>query len=294
MEIRKISLLIMATSIFVLGKISVQASVTDANGNTVPDYMAPGTVLVYDIDLNPVIMKEGINTQKVSDLDQKERLVIFEPTVNSTNEEKIQIEKENEMSVQAYKHFLAGEYIQEPLPSVYSGMKVEYDNKTGVINNIYYVDQEEPSGYSIHNMPQNDNQLQKELSGSSDFVQWTWGKHNNILYYQKSDDAFIGIGRATYFTGQKGNRDNILKDRDCATKQAYDYSKKGDKDLMVRNLEKGTSYIFYQADVGTLPDAIIDIWGVANLEILAGQINVTEVTNVRYYHKRFSDQNIPN
>ncbi len=36
------------------------------------------------------------------------------------------------------------------------------------------------------------------------------------------------------------------------------------------------------ADVGKLPDAIIDIWGKNNLEELAGETGVTSVLNVNY------------
>ena len=49
-----------------------------------------------------------------------------------------------------------------------------------------------------------------------------------------------------------------------------------------------THLTYYQADVGRLPDAVIDIWGLNNLEELAGKEGVRSVPNVRYYHKLFS------
>lgn len=186
--------------------------------------------------------------------------------------------------------------MREDTLQIYPGMKVEYDSVTGNINNIYYVDESESSGYSIHNIPNSN--LKKGISDvnsarNTNATQWVWGSKNNTLIYQASDDSFLGSGRATYFTGTTGNRNNTLKDRDCATKMQYDFSKVGDKDITVRNIDTNTAYVFYQADVGTLPDAIIDIWGLNNLQLLAGNTKDQSVSNARYYHKRFSDQDIP-
>jgi hypothetical protein len=103
----------------------------------------------------------------------------------------------------------------------------------------------------------------------------------------------LGEGRATYFTGTYGNRNNILRDGDCATVIDLDYSKVGDKDVYIRNLNTDRVFIFHQADVGGLPDAVIDIWGLNNLRRLAGNSSVYSVYKVRYYHKRFSDQTRP-
>lgn len=103
----------------------------------------------------------------------------------------------------------------------------------------------------------------------------------------------MGVGRATYFTGSIGNRDNPLKNGDCATQINLDYSKVGDKDVNIRNLNTNRVFTFYQADVGGLPDACIDIWGLSNLRNFAENQTVTSVYQVRYYHKHFSDQNRP-
>lgn len=36
------------------------------------------------------------------------------------------------------------------------------------------------------------------------------------VVYQASEDSFLGTGRATYFTGSTGNRNNMLKGGDLA------------------------------------------------------------------------------
>ena len=70
----------------------------------------------------------------------------------------------------------------------------------------------------------------------------------------------------------------------------------GDQDVQIRNLDTDEVFTYHQADVGGLPDAIIDIWGEENIRELAGTPDgepTNNANNVRYYHVRFSDQAIP-
>lgn len=267
--------------------------------NTIPDYMLPGTVLHYDENLEPVIEKGGYaktNAKKVSR--SLSGPYIANVPEGATEEDARQIELENEIAIKAFDMYSAGNYIQAPSPQIYPGMKVVYDEVTGELNNIYYMDENDPSGYSLHNEPDSEQNVNANLgqatARAAKDVQWSWGNKPNVLTYQAGDDSFLGTGKATYFTGSIGNRDNTLKNYDCATQKNYDYSKKGDKDVTVRNLTTDKAFTFYQASVGTLPDAIIDIWGLSNLQTLAGNTKDTSVSSVRYYHKRFSDQSIPN
>ena len=43
----------------------------------------------------------------------------------------------------------------------------------------------------------------------------------NVLTFKTADDSFLGTGRATYFTGTTGNRDNTLQNYDVACKNEY-------------------------------------------------------------------------
>lgn len=267
-------------------------------GETIPEHMAPGTIIEYNGDVvtksvekvTKALRKSGVGTSVFS----KDIMYDFPIPENASEMERTQIELENQMAKELYNNYISGNVIREERPKASKGMRVVYDEITGDISNIYYRDANDPSGYSLHNI----NSVTSIKPGASikaapQTITWTWGTHNNILYYQADTDGFLGVGRATYYTGTYGNRSNRLKDRDCATQINHDYSKMGDKDITVRNLEKGTSYFFYQADVGSLPDAIIDIWGLGNLRMLAGSGTVTSVDNIRYYHKRFSDQKVP-
>ncbi|MGZ0052024.1 hypothetical protein [Brevibacillus gelatini] len=280
---------------FFLNSFEVSAS----EDNTIPLNMLPGTVLKYDDNLQMVIEKGGHAKFAVSqDSRRLDRPYIVNVPEDATEEEARQIELENKLAIKAFEMSKEGNYIQAPPPKIYPGMKVVYDEVTGELNNIYYVDENDPSGYSLHNEPVTERELNEQsrqvIQAATGDVQWKWGTNNrNVLTYQASDDSFLGTGRATYYTGTTGNRDNKLKNYDCATQKKYDYSKKGDKDITLRNLDTNKTFTFYQADVGTLPDAIIDIWGKSNLQTVAGNTTATSVPNVRYYHKRFSDQSIP-
>lgn len=178
--------------------------------------------------------------------------------------------------------------------------KADYDISDGRINNIYYRDTKSSTGFSIHNAPISSKNVVKKpfINGGISIqskpvdVHWHWG-NGNYLTYKASDDTYNGTGRATYYTGPTGNRSNTLKDHDVATQINHDYSKKGDKDITIKNPSTGYSGIYYQADVGSLPDAVIDIWGLSNLRELAGSTTATSVSNITYKHKRFSDQVVP-
>ena len=88
-----------------------------------------------------------------------------------------------------------------------------------------YPDPNEPSGYSIHNIPVESGTASKaSVNQANGNVTWTWGSHNNTLTYRPSSDSFLGTGRATYFIGTYGNRNNRLQPYDCATKMAYAFS----------------------------------------------------------------------
>ena len=160
-------------------------------------------------------------------------------------------------------------------------MKVVYNSVTGYIDNILYKNDSEISGYSLDN-PFNITTFANTIGT------YSWGKHNNTLT-RRSSGSVLGEGRATVLYDLEGNRGNPLGYKNCAIQQHYDYSKKGDKSVNIRNLNTNEAFTFYQADVGELPDAIIDIWGDDALDELAGGTAHGEVYKVRYYHEKFAD-----
>lgn len=263
----------------------------------VPLKMQPGTIIVYTDTLEPLVIRGGYAQDEA--LSKTQSILPSAPILaklpeDANAEDFAEIALENRIAIAQYEAITSGNYIKESPPVACPKMKVVYD-ETGRISNVYYPDKREPSGYSIHNAPgvKVSSETPNRTAASSDTT-WSWGiNFDNVLTYHAADDSFLGTGRATYFDDRYGNRDNELKPYDCATKMAYDYSKKGDQEVRIRNLSTDKVFTYHQADVGGLPDAIIDIWGLDNIHELAGNDSSTSANNVRYYHKRHSDQTIP-
>lgn len=263
---------------------NVFAQSTNSN---IPSVMEPGSVITFDENGEHQVLKGDYSAKRNLTAKKMYDAPIVSIPEGATPEEAAQIEKENELAMIGYNAIIDGTAIESNDIEIVSGMKVVYDDVTGELLNIYYVNENDPSGYSINDGMESTPLKMPRLSNAT----YTWGtNYTNSIVISSSDNSFTGVGRATYFTGSIGNRDNTLKKWDCATKQAYDFSKKGDETVYIRNLNTDEAFSFYQADVGGLPDAVIDIWGLSNLRTLAGNSNVTSVYEVRYYHKAFSDQ----
>jgi hypothetical protein len=266
----------------------------------VPQKMMPGSVIIYDDQLQAKVVRGGYVKDDFTPIADTRTTILrgleaATITADMGPGERAIAEWENRL-VNDFKAQILRNGIQATQPSsptIYPGMKVVYNENDGDIDNIYYPDPKEPSGYSIHNVPVNSSDSTATMLAATPVLGQPYGAHSNVINFQYSDDSFLGLGRATYFTGTYGNRGNILKNYDCATQIDLDYSKVGDKDVDIRNLNTNQVFIFHQADVGGLPDAVIDIWGLSNLQTLAGETGVTSVYQVRYYHTRFSDQLVP-
>ena len=279
---------------------ALSSNVAFAAESKVPSLMQPNSIIIYDDDRNPSVVSGGYVTTTKSSAEN--RILNFNiddymrkiPT-DATEEERESIEEENHVIRKALEDVKNGTQIIQNDIEIIPGMKVIYD-ENGELFNIYYVDDFCPEGYTLHG---NAGHMESDHKGASDkqarATTVTWGDdYVNTLVYQPKDNSILGTGRATYYDGLNGNRDNPLKDGDVATQMDYDYSRTGDQPVAIRNLDTDEAFTYYQADVGSLPDAVIDIWGLNNLEELAGKEGVRSVPNVRYYHKLFSDQDIPN
>lgn len=289
------------TALALVSTLSIGTTATAlAAESEVPGLMQPNSIIVYDEEGNPSVVSGGyVNSNKSSDESQITDFNIDDYMrkipADATDEEREAIEEENQVIREALEDVKNGTQAVQNDIEIIPGMKVIYD-ENGELLNIYYVDDFCSEEYTLHG---NEGHMESDHKGASDkqarATTVTWGdNYVNTLVYQPKDESILGTGRATYFEGKTGNRDNTLEDGDVATKKSYDYSKKGDKPVTIRNLDTDEADTFYQADVGGLPDAVIDIWGLNNLQDLAGKNNVTSIPNVRYYHKLFSDQDIPN
>ena len=132
----------------------------------VPQKMMPGSVIIYDDQLQAKVIQGGyvkddwtpisISDTRATILRGLEAVTI---TADMSPDERATAEWENRL-VNGFKAQILKNGIQatQPYsPTIYPGMKVVYDENDGDINNIYYPDPKEPSGYSIHNVPVNNN-----------------------------------------------------------------------------------------------------------------------------------------
>lgn len=289
------------TALALVSTLSIGTTVTAlAAESEVPSLMQPNSVIIYDEEGNPSVVSGGyVNSNKLSDKNQITDFNIDDYMrkipADATVEEREAIEEENQVIREALEDVKNGRQAVQSDIEIIPGMKVIYD-ENGKLYDVYYVDDFCPEGYTLHG---NAGHMESDHKGTSNkqarATTVTRGDdYVNTLVYQPKDKSILGTGRATYYDGLQGNRNNPLKDGDVATQMDYDYSRKGDQPVAIRNLDTDEAFTYYQADVGRLPDAVIDIWGLNNLEELAGKEGVRSVPNVRYYHKLFSDQDIPN
>lgn len=116
----------------------------------VPYIMQPGSIILYDDNCKPTIIKGGCLDVPYIEEIKEVSIEDFMARIpeNASEQEKAQIEWENEVIRQA----LEGQDLTHPnYPKIeiIPGMKVVYNEITGDIDNIYYRDKY-CGGYTIH------------------------------------------------------------------------------------------------------------------------------------------------
>lgn len=127
----------------------------DSDTPTVPMVMQPNTVVIYDDVLQPHFIQGGYadtkdreraSTRSVDEIPYPHIVPIPEDASESERE---QIQAENEGAIAIYEALISGNVSRAPDPKICAGIKVDY-GPDGRINNIYYRNPAEPSGYSLH------------------------------------------------------------------------------------------------------------------------------------------------
>lgn len=244
----------------------------------IPTYMQPGTVIIYDDDLNYTIISGGEPTGPAP-----EPYVAPEPhpaPSDWSQEEIDQYNYENKRIELAKEAIRNGDpsVIHELPPVAKSGLKVTYGGD-GIIMNIYYPDSK--GGYTLSNP----DCAPSEFATNSVYQIASWGtSFSNILTYDDIDDSVVGTGRFTSFNDTTGDHDNRLQLGDCATKEAYD-NIASNTVVYARNLDTDQVQPYKKNDCGALPDAVLDIWKEGINWIGGDYSTLTNVNNGRMYHK---------
>ena len=109
---------------------------------------------------------------------------------------------------------------------------------------------------------------------------FVWGTDNNTL--TRTTEHVIATGWVTWFDDEIGNHDNILTEDDCATAMNYDRPP-SNTEIHVRNLENNIDAYVYKNDVGSLPNAVLDI----RPEKMEDTFNVSVGTNSGRFNGRY-------
>lgn len=155
-------------------------------------------------------------------------------------------------------------YLLNPTPEI--GMVVEYDFE-GFIKNITVNDEEVDQEL----LPASNVIMSRSASSENSDSKLVWGISENtqIITYDNVEEGGLSrsltrasytlSGRLTVFTDTWGNHDNRLKKGDCALKMSLYRGVPSNTPVYV-TAGNGKSATFYKNDVGSMPNAIVDIW----------------------------------
>lgn len=244
----------------------------------IPTYMQPGTVIIYDDNLDYTIISGGEPTGPAP-----EPYVAPEPLPAPSDwsqEEIDQYNYENKRIELAKEAIRNGDpsVVHELPPVAKPGLKVTYGGD-GIRMHIYYPDSK--GGYTLRNP----DLVPNAFATNSVYQIAVWGTaYTCILTYDDIDDSVVGTGRFTCFDDVTGDHDNPLQLGDCATKEAYD-NIASNTVVHARNLDTDQVHTYTKNDRGAMQDAVLDIWK-EGIDWIGGNYStLTNVNNGRMYHK---------
>lgn len=244
----------MLTSLSLLAVLSTSSSIFAQPSATIPATMKPGTIITFDENNQMIVQeyefKERKTTQVSSGLTEEQKKKLDE-------EEKVILEK-----VKKEAQSLPVFYLGEPeLPDPQPGMTVYYDGM-GLPTKIVdaegkvvptpskIIKVENADGFSIDHVIS-----AWEPPGNGVYI---YGKDNNKLTI--TDSYVMGEGWVTWYdgVGKIGADNKKLTNDNCATKMDYDRPPYN-TEIRVRNLSNDIVKNVYKADIGSLPNSVLDI-----------------------------------
>lgn len=156
--------------------------------------------------------------------------------------------------------------VEQDFPLPVAGMYVFYGSD-GQVNNIYTTYKD--AYFRVKTLKNDEYDFKGILTRGVDDAHFTtvgkWGPYPNILYRRINNFPYkyYGTGRATTFTDKIGQKNHVLASGDVATSLKYDNIPYGTP-VYVSAPAHGSGTIktfkMYKRDVGSLPNAIVDIW----------------------------------
>lgn len=230
MKMKKVAIAVSA-----LAALTVSASAFAQSTATIPATAEPGTIITYDAHNNAQIknfeFKE--NSDPVAQPASESAKVSNGPAYEKENAIVAQV-KEEAKSLPVFK-------VPDPvLPAPQPGMIVYYDGM-GLPTKVV-----DAQGKTIG--------LSKWTPPKNGTYEW---KSNKLTI---TDKYVLGEGNVTWYdgVGQTGADNKKLTNDNCATKMDYDRPPYN-TEIRVRNLDNDKVANVYKADVGSLPNAVLDI-----------------------------------
>jgi hypothetical protein len=221
-----------------------------AESNEIPAVMEPNTIVTYDENLNMTITKDtNINRPIPASSDYECEIPDYEG--RAAEDAMVAAIDEELKDYPTY-------YEDVVLPTPQPGMTVIYGSDGG-INHIYY------GGENSNDVSMRARQNLAEGTTAA-IGTYTYGSHNNKI--KITSTGVTGEGRFTVFragvggSGEYGSSGKKLGTGDVATKITYDNPKSGTA-MDARALDTDILKTVYKNDVGSLPDAVLDVyyWG---------------------------------
>lgn len=249
----------------------------DEQTETFPIMANPGSKIICEIDGSLEYQPYIFLNSTVALVDEK---ILHNELIPLEEEEKLVAEIE--MMSKQYPIYYFDE-IQ--IPNINSGMVASYDGM-GYLNKIIDANGDivpltnncikiaYPENFSIETNSIVKSNYYDELGT------FIWGKDNNTL--TRTEESVLATGWVTWFDDEIGNHDNILTENDCATAMSYDRPPSNTA-IHVRNLENNIDAYVYKNDVGSLPNAVLDI----RPEKMENTFNVAVGTNSGKFNGRY-------
>lgn len=233
-----------------LGLSAVTPCLAVDTSNEIPALMEPNTIVTYDENLNMTITHDpNINRPVPASLGFEAEIPDYE---GRAAEDAMVAEIDEEL--EDYPTY----YEEITLPTPQPGMTIIYGSDGG-INHIYYGEDNS-----------NDVSMQSSRSLSEGETAaigtYVYGAHDNEI--KITSTGVTGEGRFTVFragvggSGDTGSSGKKLETGDVATKMTYDNPKSGTA-MDARALDTDILKTVYKNDIGSLPDAVLDVyfWG---------------------------------
>jgi len=248
---------------------------------TIPKQMPPGTIITYDENGKMTVHEPNLSQNSVN---------TSASVISEEEKKKIDLEEKKVLEqVRQEAKSLPVYYLSEPeLPAPQPGMTVYYDGM-GLPTKVL------DANGNIVDTPSKIIRVEYPNNFSAENITPQWDKGPGVYTYGDckitiTETYVLGEGWVTWYdgVGKVGADGKILTNENCATKMSID-NPPYNSEIRVRNLSNDKVGYVYKADVGSLPNAVLDIMPDKMRDTFGAPVDKEKGTgrfNGRTYHMR--------